>query len=212
MTEEIDLDVDILERNREEAKKVNDLLKKNQVRSYNVVGAIGSGKTSIIEWFIKESGDVVPGAILGDVSGKDDYNRISSLGVPAVNINTGKECHLDAHIVKHGMEKMPVSNLDYLFFENVGNLVCPADFPLGADARIVVVSVSEGDDVINKHPVIFKNSDIVVINKIDISEAVGSNIEKMIGDAKELNPKLKIFTTSTKTGENMEKLINHLKS
>ncbi|PTD93769.1 hydrogenase accessory protein HypB [archaeon SCG-AAA382B04] len=202
--ENVDVETDLIEENEKEAKEINDFLGKNNIRSIDIVGAIGSGKTSLIEEFSCSFDNV--GAIVGDVAGEDDYNRLVENDVPTVNLNTGKECHLDAHLVKHALSDLPIEEIDYLFFENVGNLVCPADFMLGADERWIVVSVTEGDDVVNKHPIIFKNSDVTVINKIDLAEAIGADLEKMVEDAREINPDMDVIKTSIKTGEGLDRL------
>lgn len=203
--ENVDVGTDVIEENRKEAAEVNELLSKKNITSVEIVGAIGSGKTSIIEEFSEHHDDI--GAVVGDVAGEDDYNRLIQKGIEAVNLNTGKECHLDAHLIKHAIEDLPLNDLDLLFFENVGNLVCPADFELGADYRWGIVSVTEGDDVINKHPLIFQRSDAVIINKIDLSEAIGADVEKMKKDAREINPRLDILETSFKKDKGIKELI-----
>lgn len=202
--ENLDVETDIIEKNEEEAKEINNFLGDKGIRSIDIVGAIGSGKTSLIEEISKDFNNI--GAIVGDVAGEDDYNRLVSKDISAVNLNTGKECHLDAHLVKHALSELPLKEIDVLFFENVGNLVCPADFPLGADERWIVVSVTEGEDVINKHPIIFKSSDVGVINKVDLADAVGADVEKMRKDAKENNPNMDVIETSIKTGKGLNEL------
>jgi putative protein kinase ArgK-like GTPase of G3E family len=110
--------------------------------------------------------------------------RLNVLGSPVENVNTGKECHLDAHLTEHALEDLPLSELDVVFIENVGNLVCPADFPLGADKRVVVISVTEGDDMVRKHPMIFRESDVIVINKADLAPmAAGAAPRPFLGAA-----------------------------
>ncbi len=203
-TKKIDVEEDLIKENEKEANKINELLNKRGIKSFDLVGAIGSGKTSIIEEFSDELDGV--GAIVGDVSGEDDYKRLIKKDIEAVNLNTGKECHLDAHLVKHALSELNLEKINFLFFENVGNLVCPADFSLGADERWIIVSVTEGDDVINKHPIIFRDADVAVINKIDLAEAIGADIDKMIKDAKDINPDMKIVKTSFKTGEGLAEL------
>ena len=117
-------------------------------------------------------------AIAVDVYGVDDFLRIVATGAPAVNANTGKECHLDAHLVHHAIDHLPLDEIDILFIENVGNMVCPTDFLLGAEKRIVVFSSTEGGDVANKHPMMFRESTIAVINKVDLAEYVGCNVNR----------------------------------
>ncbi|MDD2473174.1 MAG: hydrogenase nickel incorporation protein HypB, partial [Methanoculleus sp.] len=148
------------------------------------------------------------GAIAGDVYGDDDFKRIVALGVPAYNANTGKEWHLDAHLVEHAIEHLPLDEIDILFIENVGNMVCPTDFQLGAEKRIVVVSSTEGDDVVNKHPMMFRSSTIGVINKIDLAPFVGANLDRMEQDMHRYNPEMQVFRTNMKTGEGIDRLLD----
>lgn len=205
----VEMEKDILEANRELAKDNYELLKKYRIRSFDVMGAIGSGKTLLIERMIdklKEKG-VRVAAIAGDVSGHDDYDRFVSHGIIGENISTGKECHLDAHLVEHAIEKLPLDKIDVLFIENVGNLVCPIDFPLGTDKRIVVISVTEGDDMVRKHPMIFAFSDVVVINKVDLSEAMEVNPQSLVADVKRINPKAKIVLTDARHGKGLDDLM-----
>ena len=203
-TSDIDIEKDIIKENSLIAKENNRLLKKYGIRSYNVMGAIGSGKTSLIEIAIDalvKKGKKV-GVIAGDVVAEYDSNRFRKHECLVIPLNTGKECHLDAQLISHELEELDergiLQGLDYLIMENVGNLICPSDFTLGEDKRIVIVSVSEGDDIVLKHPIIFRFSDICIINKIDIAEAVGASPEKMERDCLSLNPKIKILKTSVK--------------
>ena len=134
--------------------------------------------------------------------------RIVALGVPAYNANTGKECHLDAHLVEHAIEHLPLDDIDILFIENVGNMICPTDFRLGAEKRIVIISSTEGDDVVNKHPMMFRGSTIGVINKVDLAPFVGANLDRMEQDMRRYNPEMQIFRTNMKTGEGIEELLD----
>jgi hydrogenase nickel incorporation protein HypB len=208
-TVSVELEKDILAANRELADENNALLRKNGIRSFDVMGAIGSGKTLLIEKMIdklKEKGLRIA-AIAGDVAGHDDYDRFACHGVIGENISTGKECHLDAHLVQHAIEKLPLDKIDVLFVENVGNLVCPVDFPVGTDKRIVVISVTEGDDMVRKHPMIFAFSDIVVINKVDLSKAMEVDPELLAGDVRKVNPKAKIVLTDARHGSGLGELM-----
>lgn len=185
-------------------------LREHGVRAFDLLGAIGSGKTALIERLVPllRERNVRAGAIAGDVYGDDDFKRIVALGVPAVNANTGKECHLDAHLVEHAISHLPLDEIDALFIENVGNMVCPTDFRLGAEKRIVIVSSTEGDDVVNKHPMMFRGGTIAVINKVDLAELVGANVERMEQDIRRYNPEMPIFRTNLKTGEGTEELLD----
>ncbi|HGJ66787.1 TPA: hydrogenase accessory protein HypB [bacterium] len=203
-TSNIIIEKDIIKENTMVASDNKALLKKYNIKSYNIMGAIGSGKTSLIELAIDDlvkKGKRVA-VIAGDVVAEYDSNRFRKHNCLVIPLNTGKECHLDAHLISHELEDLEergiLQDLDYLFMENVGNLICPSDFTLGEDKRIVVVSVSEGDDIILKHPIIFRFSDICIINKIDIAEAVDASPEKMERDCLSLNPRIKIIKTSVK--------------
>jgi len=194
---EVDAKIDVLALNKRYAKENREFFRKNNILVINVMGAIGSGKTLLIEKTIDSLGYKI-GAILGDVVCKADYDRISKHKVKAKAINTGKECHLDAHLINHVIDEF--DDVDILFIENVGNLICPVDFDLGEDIRVVMVSVTEGDDVVAKHPEIFRIADVIIINKVGLAKFVGANVEKMFNDAKDLNPKAKIIRMDLKEG------------
>lgn len=206
---EVEIQHDIMIANRKLAKRNQKILDKQGVYSIDVLGAIGSGKTSLIETLIEKMDHKI-GVIAGDVISKFDAGRFEKYNIPVVGLNTGKECHLDAHLVEHAFGDMPLEDIDLLFIENVGNLICPVDFDLGSHIRMVVISVSEGDDTVEKHPLIFKDADLVVINKVDIAEAVGADSDKMVGDVKELNPDVKVIKSSLKTGEGLDEIIGSI--
>ena len=203
---EIEVQHNIMKANKKLAGKNLNLLEENNVFGIDFVGAIGSGKTSLIEELIQKMEGSI-GVIAGDVISKFDADRFKKYDIPVVGLNTGKECHLDAHLVEHVLNDLPLANLDYLFIENVGNLICPVDFDLGSHMRIVVVSVSEGDDTVEKHPFIFQSADLVVINKVDIANAVGADEDKMILDAKKINPDIEVIKTSLKEGIGLDEII-----
>ena len=203
---DVEIQHDIMVANRKLAQRNQRILDKANVFSVDVLGAIGSGKTSLIELLIKKSDEKI-GVIAGDVISKFDAGRFQQYDIPVVGLNTGKECHLDAHLVEHAIEDMPLDEIDTLYIENVGNLICPVDFDLGSHMRMVVISVSEGDDTVEKHPLIFKDADLIVINKIDIADAVGADAEKMVKDAKYLNPDVKIIKSSLKTEDGLNVII-----
>ncbi|HOI57894.1 MULTISPECIES: hydrogenase nickel incorporation protein HypB [unclassified Methanoculleus] len=207
---DVHVEKDIYDVNNRIADANADHLKAHGIRAFDLLGAIGSGKTALIERLaprIRERG-LRAGAIAGDVYGDDDFQRIVAAGVPAYNANTGKECHLDAHLVEHAIEHLPLDEIDVLFIENVGNMVCPTDFRLGAEKRIVIVSSTEGDDVVNKHPMMFRGSTIGVINKIDLAGFVGADLDRMERDMHRYNPEMQVFKTNMKTGEGLEALLD----
>jgi len=209
---DVELGADILAANKRISEDNAKLLNKHGIRSFDFVGAIGSGKTMIIEAIIEylkrsSSGRVRCGAIAGDLAGDDDYNRFKGHGIQAENLNTGKECHLDAHLLDHALEHMDLDRIDVLFIENVGNLICPTDFPLGVDMRVLVVSVTEGDDMVRKHPLIFRLSDIIVINKVDLAEAMEVDPEGLVRDVKKVRPDAKVFLTDARHGKGISELM-----
>lgn len=209
---DVSIEKDIFDANNRLAEKNHAMLAEAGIRAFDLLGAIGSGKTSLVERLVpllKERG-LRAGAIAGDVYGDDDFQRIVATGAPAVNANTGKECHLDAHLVHHAIGHLPLNDIDILFIENVGNMVCPTDFTLGAEKRIVVVSTTEGDDVANKHPVMFREGTIAVINKVDLAEYVGCDVGRLETDIHRYNPEMPVFRTNMKAGEGMEALLDEI--
>ncbi|MHA2390914.1 MAG: hydrogenase nickel incorporation protein HypB [Promethearchaeota archaeon] len=207
----IELNEDLIANNDKLAEQNSKVLKELNIKSIDFVGAIGAGKTAIIESIVKKiSTDYRILVINGDVTTRVDADRIEKHGVNTIQINTGRECALNSYHVSQVIKNYDLDEIDLLFIENVGNLICPSDFILGTDKRVVIVSITEGPWVIRKHPMLFKYSDIAVINKIDLKDVMDVNIEEMINDAKKINPNLKIFTTSALSGENIPKLINEL--
>jgi hydrogenase nickel incorporation protein HypB len=204
---------DVLKANDKLAEKNKKLLDKNNVLAINFMGAIGSGKTTLIERTITELGDKYRIAVIaGDVIADMDAGRIAKLGVTTIPVNTGRECHLDAKLVEKALKSIDLKNIDILLMENVGNLICPADYQLGEHLRAVVVSVTEGDDIVQKHPVIFKSTDIAIIHKKDLAEAVFASTEKMEADARHLNPDIPVLKTSIHDNESMDKWFSTLSS
>lgn len=205
----VDLEKDILSENRRIADENKGHLEEHGIVSFDFLGAIGSGKTLIIERLVeilKNKGKRAA-AIAGDVSGDDDYQRFVKHGIPAANVNTGKECHLDAHLVDHALEDLPLDEIDYLFIENVGNLVCPVDFPLGSHKRVVVISVTEGDDMVRKHPAIFAFSDVIIINKVDLAQAMEVDPRILERDARRTNPGATVIMMDARRGKGLDELV-----
>ncbi len=204
---------DIFDSNRRHANRNQKLFESHGIAAFNVMGAIGSGKTTLIELAIERLGDRYQiGVVAGDIVADIDASRFKGHDVPTVAMNTGKECHLDAHLVDHAIKDLPLADLDLVVIENVGNLICPTDFELGEHRRVVIVSVSEGDDIVAKHPMIFLSSDIVVVNKVDIAEFVGADPDKMVDDATTINPKITTLKTSAKTGEGIDAWIEWIEA
>jgi len=199
---DIELEEDFLEANRRLAEKVRKRLEESKVLAIDVMGSIGSGKTSLIESAVERlKGKYRMAMIAGDVTTTIDADRVERHGVPTIQINTGKECHLDANLVDKALSKLSLKELDVLFIENVGNLICPGDFPIGAQKRVVVVSVTEGPYMIVKHPLIFQTADVAVINKIDLASAMGVDPDALARDASGINSRIMVVKTSAKSGE-----------
>lgn len=172
----------------------------------NMISSPGSGKTTILARTITDLKDKIKvGVIEGDIQTDIDAERIRATEAPAVQINTEGACHLSALQISQALKQLPVEDLDLIFIENVGNLVCPSAFELGENGKIVVLSVAEGDDKPVKYPAIFAKSKVLLINKIDLMEGghVDFNIEKVKEDARKLNKNIEIFTISAKTGDGM---------
>src|SRR5208283_2829371 len=168
----------------------------------NLMSSPGAGKTSLLETTIAGLKHALKiGVIEGDITGTDDAVRINRLGVPVVQINTGGACHLDANMINEVLPDLPLGELDLLVVENVGNLVCPAEFKLREDMKITVLSITEGHDKPLKHPLMFQESDALVINKIDLKPFLDVDVEKSRRDTLSLNPSIRIFELSCRTGE-----------
>ena len=168
------------------------------------MSAPGAGKTSLIEQTIKSLRNTLRiGVIEGDIAGTDDAQRIENLGIPVIQINTGSACHLDANMINEALDDLPMKDLELLVVENVGNLVCPAEFKIGEDMKVMILSVAEGDDKPLKYPLMFQESSALSLNKIDLLPYVDANLERIKKDSLSLNPSLKIFEVSCKTGEGL---------
>ena len=203
---EVEKDNDLL------AEQINDELNKKGIKSIDIVGAIGAGKTALLEKLAEKlSKKYRILVICGDITTRVDADRIEQHNVDTIQINTGRECALNAYHIYQVLKNKNLDDYDLIFIENVGNLICPSDFQLGTDKRITVVSITEGEWVIEKHPMLFKMSDIAIINKIDLLERLGTNIDKMVNDAKNFNPNIEVITTSAKTGKNIDNLIKLIK-
>ncbi|HDN85570.1 MAG TPA: hydrogenase accessory protein HypB [Candidatus Aerophobetes bacterium] len=208
---DIELEEDFLEKNRQLSVKNRALLDKNKVRAIDVMGSIGSGKTSLIQLLLSILGKKFRIAVIaGDLTTSIDAERLRQPEVKIIQVNTGKECHLDARLIERALKSLPLSSIDLLFIENVGNLICPADFPLGTHQRIVVISVTEGPWMVVKHPYIFRDADIVVINKIDLAEAMQVSPEKLTQDVSSINPNAKVIPVSCRYKKGIFEVVSAL--
>ncbi|MFN3395256.1 MAG: hydrogenase nickel incorporation protein HypB [Thermodesulfovibrionales bacterium] len=201
----------ILEANDRIAEENRKVFKGHGLFVINLMSAPGAGKTTLIERTIDSLNGLRIGVIEGDIAGTDDAERISRFNVPVVQINTGGACHLDANMINEVLPELPLENLDMVIIENVGNLVCPAEFKVGEDIKVMLLSITEGHDKPLKYPLMFKESSALIINKIDLLPYLEVDINKIKRDALSINPLLSIFEVSCKTGEGIEDWAQWLK-
>lgn len=211
MTLEIEPGVNILELNKQLAKKNQELLRRHNVQAIDIMGSIGAGKTSLIEKLVQKLKQKYRIAVFkGDLTTTIDAERIKRHGVKVITINTGRECHLDANVVRRAIERISLDDIDLLIIENVGNLICPAEFPLGTNKRVVVVSVTEGPYMIVKHPFTFMNADVMVINKKDLAEIMKIETKLLEKQVKAIKPDVTVVVTNAINGEGIEELAKSL--
>ena len=176
----------------------------------NLMSAPGAGKTTLLERALAERGDVRVGVLEGDVQGSIDADRLAALHVPVVQLNTdggfGGECHLDANMVRSALPDLALEDIDLLVIENVGNLVCPAEFRVGEDAKAMVCSVTEGEDKPLKYPLMFRTCEVVVVNKIDLLEHLDFELDLLLHNIGAVNPEARVIQTSARTGEGVGEL------
>lgn len=204
----------ILENNDLAAQKLRKDFSQKNVLVINVVSSPGSGKTELLTLLIKKlikSGLKVC-AVVGDLATDNDALRLKSSGAPSYQINTNGNCHLDANMIEKSLKKVPWKSADILFIENVGNLVCPASYDLGENMRIILMSVTEGEDKPLKYPTMFNSADICIISKIDLSKAVDFNKKLAIQNITSVNPNIKIFESSAKKDIGVDKIIDYITS
>lgn len=201
----IEVGTNILQANEELALENNEVFRRHGIFVVNVMSAPGAGKTSVLEETIKR---LKPryniGVIEGDLHTTIDSDRISALGVPAFQITTGAVCHLDARMIHNAFYAFKLDGLDLLFIENVGNLVCPAEFYLGENLRVMVFSTVEGADKPKKYPVMFHEVDAVLLNKVDLVPYSGVALNELINNVLDVNPEANIFPTSCRTDEGID--------
>lgn len=195
----------VLEKNDEIAGQIRALLAERNVFSINLISAPGAGKTTILEKTLERINGAVNVAVVeGDVQTDLDAQRVARYGVPAVQIVTRGGCHLDAILLRDALSHLNLSGIDLLIIENVGNLVCPANYDLGETHKVVVLSTTEGDDKPLKYPQIFHNASVLIINKIDLLPYLPVRIETIRTNALSVNPRLTIFETSCTTGQGID--------
>jgi len=208
----ISVETDILARNNQLAACNRALFAARNLFVLNLVSSPGSGKTTLLEKTLRDiSGTTRSAVIEGDQQTDNDAVRIAATGVPVKQINTGAGCHLDAHMVGHAAEEFDLDNLDLLLIENVGNLVCPASFDLGENHKVVVLSVTEGEDKPLKYPQMFHAADVMLLNKTDLLPHLDFDVAKCREMARRVNPGITIFEVSAKTGAGMDDWYGWLK-
>ncbi len=207
----VEIGESVLGRNAELAALHRKRFQESGLRVLNIVSSPGSGKTALLERTLTDLRDRLRiGVIVGDLQTDNDARRLQGKGAPVVQVTTGGYCHLDAGMVARAMEAMDLRPLQMLIIENVGNLVCPASYDLGETARVVLVSVTEGEDKPLKYPVIFERADAAVITKIDIAEAVGADMEALRRNIQQVAPRALLLELSSRSGQGMEAWYRYL--
>ncbi len=214
MSAKIKIEKKVLSENDKIAAEIRERFHKNNVVSLNLVSSPGSGKTSLLEKTIAHFGrEIRIGLIAGDVQTENDANRLKAAGGEIVRpVVTGGLCHLDARMISKALENLDLEKTQMLFIENVGNLVCPSSYDLGEDMKIVMVSVTEGDDKPLKYPAMFRRSSVMIINKTDLLLHCDFNMDMARKNALKINGKLKIFEMSCRTGDGLDEWYSWLKS
>lgn len=209
----LEVEKNVLFHNDQMAERNRGYFDAKQIKVFNLVSSPGSGKTSVLERTLQDlKADHQFYVIEGDQQTMNDFNRINALDIPAVQINTGKGCHLESDMIYRSVKKLDMKDKSILFIENVGNLVCPSMFDLGEDKRIVIISTTEGEDKPLKYPDMFYSSHICLINKIDLLPYLQTDIQKIKENALKINPNLVFFEVSATTGEGMQKWYEWLKN
>ncbi len=209
----VQIEQNILAKNNQYAHENRRYFSEHDLLALNLVSSPGSGKTTLLtETIMRLKDDISIAVIEGDQQTTRDAERIQATGVQALQINTGKGCHLDAHRVGHALETLNLADHSLLFIENVGNLVCPSAFDLGEAHKVVVLSVTEGEDKPLKYPDMFHAADLMILNKIDLLPYLDFDLDQCIQYAKQVNPKIKILSLSAKTGAGMEAWLQWLKA
>ena len=194
----------ILEANDRIALENRKLFDAADVFVINLMSAPGAGKTSLLEKTLSAKSGLKIGVIEGDIAGSDDAERIEKFSVPVVQINTGGACHLDANMINEVISDLPLNALDIVFIENVGNLVCPAEFKVGEDMKVMLLSIAEGHDKPLKYPDMFRVADVLLINKIDLLPYVRFDVATCLANARRINPKLAAISVSAERGDGLD--------
>ncbi len=201
----------VMEWNEDVSRQVRQTLKEQKICMINIMGSPGSGKTSLITALIGKLGrEFCVGVIEGDIAGQIDAEKILSLGVPAVQLNTDGACHIEAMSIQKILPLLPINDLDVIFVENIGNLVCPAEFDIGESLRITLLSIPEGDDKVEKYPLMFTDTGCLVLNKYDMLPYFDFDEERVARNYETVNPSGPLFKVSCKDGDGLDLLCNFL--
>jgi len=201
----------LMKANDDWAQRIRQKLAEKNILCLNLISSPGSGKTSLLEQTIDRLREQYRILVLeGDIATTRDADRIQQHHVPAIQLLTEGSCHLDANLVHHALEEINLNSVDILFIENVGNLICPAEFDIGETAKVAVLSVPEGDDKVLKYPKLFRDASCVVLNKIDLLPYVNFHKEQVYADLHKLNPQIPVFEISCKTGQGIDSWITWL--
>lgn len=210
---EVQVMTNVLEKNDAIANSLKELFEKHNIYVFNLMGSPGAGKTSLLEATLKElSQDYNIAVIEGDLFTSKDAERIHAIGVPVLQINTVGGCHLDAQMIENALQELNLDKLDLIIIENVGNLVCPAEFDIGEHAKVTVLSVTEGEDKPLKYPLIFKEAKAILLNKIDLLPYVPFDMDKALRDIKNLNPSGDVFEVSCLKQDGLANWTNWLRA
>lgn len=201
----------IMDWNEDVSEEVRARLAERGICLINVMGSPGAGKTSLITSLIEKMKDRFRiGVIEGDIAGQIDADRIAGLGIPAVQLNTDRACHIEAMSIQNILPLLPLDDLDLIFVENIGNLVCPAEFRIGESLRITILSIPEGDDKVEKYPLMFTDTDCLVLNKYDMLPYFEFDEERVSANYDSVNPGAPLFRVSSRTGEGLDELAGYL--
>lgn len=201
----------VLDWNEDCSIEIKEILKNKSVYLINVMGSPGAGKTSLIIELIKRLKDTYNFAVVeGDIAGQVDAEKIDTLNIPVVQLNTKNDCHIEAMSIKNILQYFDLDEIDIIIIENIGNLVCPAEYDLGEDFKIAILSIPEGDDKVEKYPLLFSMTNALVLNKFDMMQYFEFDDDKVVKQSKEINPKADIFKVSSRTGEGFEALVKYI--
>ncbi len=211
--DQIAVRANVLQANQETAARNRERFAAQGITAINIMSAPGAGKTTLLEATIRALRDQMRIAVIeGDLQTELDAERIRALGVPSHQITTGTVCHLDARMIDRALAEFPLHDIELLFIENVGNLICPASYDLGEKLRVVLCGLAEGADKPKKYPVMFHKADVILLNKIDLATSDGADLADLRRNARDVNPKAEMFELSCRTGEGLDRWLEWLRN